>query len=72
MERPEYTVDNGVEPSVDTWAEACVISQEWADGARLAARRRRMLRITLANGVMLLIMAALIAAILITSGVWNP
>lgn len=40
VQRPEYPTTT---PSVQTWEEACVISQEWADGARQAviARRKR-------------------------------
>ena len=38
VHRPEYPT---TEPSVQTWEEACVISQEWADGARQAAVKRR-------------------------------
>lgn len=40
MARPEY-VNGGTQPSVETWEEACAISQEWADGARRAADKRR-------------------------------
>jgi predicted nucleic acid-binding Zn ribbon protein len=29
------------DPSIETWEEACVISQEWAYDARLAAQRKR-------------------------------
>ena len=38
MQRPEYPT---VEPSIETWEEACIISQEWADDARQAAVRHK-------------------------------
>jgi len=36
MEQPQQP-----DPSIETWEEACVISQEWAYDARLAAQRKR-------------------------------
>lgn len=44
MMRPEY-VNGGDNPSIETWQEACVISQEWADDARLAAAKRANRRV---------------------------
>jgi len=41
--RPEY-VHTSEGHSVETWEEACFISQEWADEARLAAAKRRRRR----------------------------
>jgi hypothetical protein len=70
MERPDYTVDS--EPSVDTWAEACAISQEWADGARLAATKRRFRVALLSLVLMMLLIAAAVAFVLISTGTVNP
>jgi hypothetical protein len=44
-QRPEYVDDSNGLPSLETWEEACVISQDWADGARLAASKRRKQRL---------------------------
>lgn len=71
MARPDY-VNNGGEPSVATWQEACVISQEWADGARRAAARRKAFRHWLSLMLMLTVLIVLVALVLIISGTWNP
>jgi hypothetical protein len=68
MQRPDY-VNGGDTPSIDTWQEACAISQEWADGARQAAGRRRfwfavaslVLVILLIGGVVALILTDTVA-----------
>lgn len=68
MARPKYVNSGGSEPSIETWQEACVISQEWADGARLAVvkRRHRQALISLAILTAITIAAALTLALLIT------
>jgi lipopolysaccharide/colanic/teichoic acid biosynthesis glycosyltransferase len=65
MARPEYVNDN--EPSVATWQEACVISQEWADGARQAAAHKRLLRAWLSVILLLVFALVLTAVVLITT-----
>ena len=45
-----------VQESIETWEEACAVSQEWADGARQAAVKRRQLR----HALMLLVAIVLI------------
>ena len=66
MTRPEYVSDNM--PSIETWEEACAISQEWADGARQAAvkRRNRNAWITFALLLVLLAGVATVLALILT------
>ena len=59
MDRPEYPT---TDPSIEVWEEACVISQQWADGARQAARKRKRIHgaigttlVVFAIGVMVLL-----------------
>jgi type IV secretory pathway component VirB8 len=70
MARPEY-VEDGT-PSIETWQEACVISQEWADDARLAASKRRNRMAWLSIVLMLIIAAVLIMLTLIVTETWTP
>jgi hypothetical protein len=65
--RPEYVNDNA--PSVETWAEACVISQQWADGARLAAVRRKRIRAVLGTLMVMCFLALMVGFILLVTGV---
>jgi hypothetical protein len=56
-QRPEYVDDSNGLPSLEAWEEACVISQDWADDARLAAskqRKRRLLVTTVLMGAIVL------------------
>lgn len=63
MEQPQQP-----DPSIETWEEACFVSQEWADGARLAARRRRERRsLVLTILVFLLLAVALSLVIILTN-----
>jgi hypothetical protein len=66
MTRPEY-VNGGAEPSNETWQEACAISQQWADGARLAAHKRHMRRFWLITALQwTLLILAILLMLLIT------
>jgi len=67
MSRPEYVNNGGSEPSNETWQEACVISQEWADGARQAASHRRLVRAWLSVVILLLIALLLTAVVLVST-----
>jgi hypothetical protein len=61
--QPDYQHIEGV-PSIQTWEEACVVSQKWADDARLAAQKRRK-RYRIAYAVLLTIPTLLVTALLI-------
>lgn len=63
MEQPEYRFIKGV-PSIQTWEEACVVSQQWADSARQAAAKRRK-RHRIAYAVLIAIPTLLVAALLV-------
>ena len=55
MSRPEYVHGSG-EPSIETWEVACRLSQAWAEEARRAADRRRMLRMAIVSGLLFAIL----------------
>ena len=57
VQRPEYPTTT---PSIETWEDACVISQNWADDARMAAvKRQKRHRIIKTVTLMTLELAAL-------------
>lgn len=58
------------EPSIETWEEACVISQEWADGARKAALKRRDRR-ALVSMILVLALVAIALALVIILTDWE-
>lgn len=62
--RPEY-VNGGDNPSIETWQEACVISQQWADDARQAAARRANLRVWISLLLLIVMTLAALAALII-------
>ena len=64
MARPEYSNDNGI-ASIETWQEACALSQEWADGARLAAHKRRRRNRGIITALYLALMLASVAVLFI-------
>lgn len=59
MQQPELP-----DPSIQTWEEACFISQQWADEARLAAQKRRK-RYRIIYAVLLTIPTLLVTALLV-------
>ena len=71
MTRPDY-VNGGSEPSIQTWEEACVISQEWADNARRAAAKRKQWRHWIALMLMLALVITLLALVMILTDTINP
>jgi type IV secretory pathway component VirB8 len=52
-------------PSIETWEEACDISQQWADEARLAARMKRERRMLVVAILVFAILAAALSLIII-------
>jgi type IV secretory pathway component VirB8 len=67
--RPDY-VNGGDNPSIETWQEACVLSQKWADDARQVAIKRANRRVW--RSLLLLIVITLAAAaaiVLLTTNV---
>ena len=53
------------DPSIETWEEACVISQEWAYDARLAAQRKRERRALVATLLVFLLLAIALSLVII-------
>lgn len=54
--------------SIETWEQACIISQQWADGARLAAVKRKQRQRFWALMAVLLLIAAIASGILVITG----
>ena len=53
------------DPSIETWEEACDVSQQWAYDARLAARRRRDRRSLVLSILVFLLLAVALALVII-------
>jgi hypothetical protein len=65
MRRPEYNATDN--PSVDTWKQACAVSQQWAFSARRAAlRRKRFMRVVAVLAALLLIAIVVVLILYLT------
>jgi type IV secretory pathway component VirB8 len=66
MMRPTYEFSDETHSlSLETWEEACALSQQWAEGARLAANKRRRRGIILVSILAISLAIAIIATIAI-------
>jgi type IV secretory pathway component VirB8 len=66
MMRPTY--EHGDEThtlSLETWEEACALSQQWAESARLTANKRRRRGIMIVSLLAIFIAIAIITTIVI-------
>lgn len=72
MTRPEYVNGNDGLPSNETWEQACIISQEWADDARSAAAKRHMRRFWMITTLQWFILLIAVLLILLLTNTINP